>query len=530
MTESRVPDDAEVPAPLTSEEKKAVVSLSSREHFRIRFFHGEKIVDSLLKLPLTMEPVPVAEGTQCLHLELWLKDQFGIASDHSVFAVVPVLEAYSPAMPLILLNTIVFRLLQELPSPDAPLPILDYALVVRPLSNLNTPIPPATDETSPFFAIDGTALGGTDPLARQHAQVQFVSKMKTFGFARIQVTREQAQIPLDAWEQVRTWLAAQLALPRADRWGERVDTTEPLDSATSSDATLASTPLDDDHEPSQPSLLSSLNPTLPPLLASKGRYVGFSCDPNREYLQLRHPLRSAGTIWPRPYFHETNQAEFATNLLKLLNVLDTVGRDCMEAVCAVLNIDRSFVFNELLDDVSAPPTSAADVTATDPSCRYGASVLRVYNYRNKKADVHTADNRRMDLHMSCGSHADLGLVTVSPCATVPGLQMWNLDRMLWTDVESDASPLHFSVFAGETLGYLTNGLIQAPLHRVPATVVADEASRRMSMPYFLRARPEACLNPTRSADVAPLTVRDLMEERIFKSRPWRRESCATPDY
>ncbi|RHY49936.1 hypothetical protein DYB30_010926 [Aphanomyces astaci] len=481
MTESRVPDDAEVPAPLTSEEKKAVVSLSSREHFRIRFFHGEKIVDSLLKLPLTMEPVPVAEGTQCLHLELWLKDQFGIASDHSVFAVVPVLEAYSPAMPLILLNTIVFRLLQELPSPDAPLPILDYALVVRPLSNLNTPIPPATDETSPFFAIDGTALGGTDPLARQHAQVQFVSKMKTFGFARIQVTREQAQIPLDAWEQVRTWLAAQ-------------------------------------------------NPTLPPLLASKGRYVGFSCDPNREYLQLRHPLRSAGTIWPRPYFHETNQAEFATNLLKLLNVLDTVGRDCMEAVCAVLNIDRSFVFNELLDDVSAPPTSAADVTATDPSCRYGASVLRVYNYRNKKADVHTADNRRMDLHMSCGSHADLGLVTVSPCATVPGLQMWNLDRMLWTDVESDASPLHFSVFAGETLGYLTNGLIQAPLHRVPATVVADEASRRMSMPYFLRARPEACLNPTRSADVPPLTVRDLMEERIFKSRPWRRESCATPDY
>ncbi|RLO13361.1 hypothetical protein DYB28_007253, partial [Aphanomyces astaci] len=100
MAESRVPDDAEVPVPLTSEEKKAVVSLSSREHFRIRFFHGEKIVDSLLKLPLTMEPVPVAEGTQCLHLELWLKDQFGIASDHSVFAVVPVLEAYSPAMPL----------------------------------------------------------------------------------------------------------------------------------------------------------------------------------------------------------------------------------------------------------------------------------------------------------------------------------------------------------------------------------------------------------------------------------------------
>ncbi|RHY26683.1 hypothetical protein DYB32_007371 [Aphanomyces invadans] len=449
MTES-APAPAAQPA-LTCEEKKAVGSLSAREHFRIRFFYGDKMVDSLLKLPLTMEAVPVDEGTQCLHLELWLKEQFLIPQDQSVFAVVPVLEAYSPPMPLMLLNTIAFRILQELPTPDAPLPILDYALVVRPLSNLNTPIPPATDEASPFHAIDGL-------------------QPQRYGTAAVgEITPCHVQKA----------------------------TTSPLK----------------------------------PLMASKGRYVGFSCDPNREYLQLRHPLRSAGTVWPRPYFHEKNQAEFASNMLTLLNLLDGIGRDCMEAICAVLNVDRSFVFDDLLDDVSPPPATEAEVTATDESCRYGASVLRVYNYRNKKEAVDQSPSARMDLHMSCGSHADLGLVTVSPCATLPGLQMWNLDRMLWTDVESDASTLHFSVFAGETLGYITNGLIQAPLHRVPATVVEDEATRRMSMPYFLRARPQACLNPTRPKDVPPLTVRDLMEERIFKTRPWRREASATtPDY
>ncbi|ETW03829.1 hypothetical protein H310_05186 [Aphanomyces invadans] len=546
MTES-APAPAAQPA-LTCEEKKAVGSLSAREHFRIRFFYGDKMVDSLLKLPLTMEAVPVDEGTQCLHLELWLKEQFLIPQDQSVFAVVPVLEAYSPPMPLMLLNTIAFRILQELPTPDAPLPILDYALVVRPLSNLNTPIPPATDEASPFHAIDGAALGSKDvsSLARQRAQVEFVTKMKTFGFARVLVTREQAQIPLDAWEQVRTWLAAQLALPRADRWGERVDNTESLEPAALDGGPEQSSQDDEDKVASKPpsSMLASLAcfwrspaPTkattspLKPLMASKGRYVGFSCDPNREYLQLRHPLRSAGTVWPRPYFHEKNQTEFASNMLTLLKFLDGIGRDCMEAICAVLNVDRSFVFDDLLDDVSPPPATEAEVTATNESCRYGASVLRVYNYRNKKEAVDQSPSARMDLHMSCGSHADLGLVTVSPCATLPGLQMWNLDRMLWTDVESDASTLHFSVFAGETLGYITNGLIQAPLHRVPATVVEDEATRRMSMPYFLRARPQACLNPTRPKDVPPLTVRDLMEERIFKTRPWRREASATtPDY
>ncbi|CAK4080089.1 unnamed protein product [Aphanomyces euteiches] len=512
---------------MTAEEKQAVGSLEEKPHFRIRFYHAGKVVDSLLKLPLTMGPVDVDKGTQAVHLELWLKQQFAIAPDESVFAIVPVAEPYSPPLPLILLNTIAHRLVQECGDN---VPILDYSLIIRPLSDLRQPIPLPSDESSPFFPIDGQALGSKKPtLARQQARIQFVTKMKEFGFARISVSREQAKIPIEAWEKVRTWLIQQLALPRADRWGERVDETDPESTDNQ---------VEDDEEPTAPvSTLSSLvcfwratPPVEKPrkLLVSRGRYVGFSCDPNREYLQMRRPLKHAGTVWPRPYFSTPEAAQFAQDMLQLFNVLDGIGHDCMEAICDVLAMDRSWIFNELLDDPSPPPTSADEVTNTDMSCRYGASVLRIYNYRNKKGE--NLDPKRLDINASCGSHADLGLVTVSPCATVPGLQMWNLDRMAWTDVECDATELHFSVFAGETLGVITNGLIRAPLHRVPATVVEDETKRRMSMPFFLRARPHACLNPNRPAGVAALTVRDFMEDMVFKTRPWRRESAATPDY
>jgi isopenicillin N synthase-like dioxygenase len=105
--------------------------------------------------------------------------------------------------------------------------------------------------------------------------------------------------------------------------------------------------------------------------------------------------------------------------------------------------------------------------------------------------------------------------------------MWNLERMIWVDVEEDADLLHFSVFAGETLGFITNGLIKAPLHRVPGIVVQTEDDRRMSMPYFLRVRPQAVLNPTAPTE-AQLTCRDFMEDIVLKTRPWRRRDKKNP--
>ncbi|OQS05461.1 hypothetical protein THRCLA_02412 [Thraustotheca clavata] len=495
-------------------EKNAMKLLEDAPALRIRFFHESKMVDSLLKMPLSMEPIDPAKGTQCVHLELWLKSQFQIPDGSSVFAIVPAVETYSPPLPLILLNTVAYRLLEECGGNDVP--ILDYALVVRPLTQFSQPIPLVTDKSSPFHCVNGHDLALRDgSVAQKNAQLEFVDKMRNFGFARIEVTPEQAGIPIEAFRAVRAWLRGQLALPHDARWRERVDVTE-------------FTPEEEKACSSFQSLMCWSRSSRNESLVSKGRYVGFSVDPTREYLQMRRPLNKSGTVWPRPYFVDAKQEEFANQMLELLNLLNNIGRDCMEAVCSILNMDKNWMFNELLDETTPPPSDQSQVTKTDLTCRYGASVLRIYNYKNKKCEF--TDPKRLDINMSCGSHADLGLVTVSPCATVPGLQMWNLERMLWTDVENDAQPIHFSVFAGETLAYITNGLIPAPLHRVPATVVEDELERRMSMPYFLRAQPQAILNPNRPSGVAPLTCRDFMEDVVFKKRPWRRESSATPDY
>jgi hypothetical protein len=193
----------------SSAEAKAFNSLEKAEHLPIRFFHGSNRVDSLLKLPLTLEPVDPTKGTQCLHLELWLKEKFGIPAGSSVFAIVPVFEPYSPALPLVLLNTIAHRLLVD--RQGRPWPVLDFALVVRSTDILQKPLPPPSIAISPFFPIPGCAFSSpTNSLERQQARLAFVEKLKTYGFARIQVSPEIASIPQAAFESARKWLRDQV--------------------------------------------------------------------------------------------------------------------------------------------------------------------------------------------------------------------------------------------------------------------------------------------------------------------------------
>jgi hypothetical protein len=375
------------------------------------------------------------------------------------------------------------------------------------------PLPPGDAEDSPFFAVSAQALAQPDDSdARRLSRKRFVANMQRYGFARLEVTHKQAQLPVDAFRAVRKWLVEQLALPPAERWVDFVDARkrQRVDTGDSQGNSDRQSGTSDPYD-AYPAV-------------SRGRRVGFSSDRNREYLQLRLPLAASGTVWPSQYFVDTgpDAVKFAQDMLVLMELLDDVARDCMRAICEVLGLDEEWVIGELLDDRTPPPTSEDQVASEDKSNQYGASVLRVYNYRNK-VNAPPDDN-------SCGVHADLGLVTVSPVATVPGLQMWNLERMLWADVEENVTALHFSVFAGETLGVLTNGGITAPLHRVPGIVVDSEAERRMSMPYFLRARPEKCLNPG-SPPETHTSCRDFMEDKIFKTRPWRREDkTSAPDY
>lgn len=490
--------------------------MAARPLLHCVFFFGAQVRSGQIALPLVYEKPPGMEnvGTRLIDLELWLRDQFSIAQGLSVFAVAPAEELYSPPYPLVLINTIAQRLYETF-EPERT-PVLNLALVVREMALLRQPVlrGESAPEDSPYAPISAAHLSlPEDCLERQVARMRFVRNMTGYGFARLTVTPEQAHIPQKAFRDVRMWLIEQLALPAKERWSDRVDARAPEDAT--------------EEEP-----VDSMHKTHP--MVSKGRYVGFSGDRNREYLQLRQPIASSGTVWPPAYFATDESKTFASEMLTLLGLLDDIGRDCMRAICDVVGLDPHWVIDELLDDRTAPPATeeaAADLPK-DKSYQYGASVLRIYNYRNKKAAGEDSKTPLDPNDELCGVHADLGLVTVSPVATVPGLQMWNLERMLWTDVEEDATELHFSVFAGETLGFLTNGLIKAPLHRVPAMCVDGEDNRRMSMPYFLRVRPEKCLNPTAEPS-AQITCRDFMEDIVFKKRPWRprkHKHSPPPDY
>ncbi|TYZ64495.1 hypothetical protein PybrP1_000135 [[Pythium] brassicae (nom. inval.)] len=503
---SSPPASSPPPTPSDAQAERALQQMARRPPLRCVFYYESLARGSELQLPLLYAKRDAQEPGTCLaDLERWLRDEFRVPPGASVFAVVPAGELYSPPYPLVMLNTVAARLQQRFD--DARVPVLHLALVVRSMARLHEPMLRADVHESPYFAVSARALAArTDSIERKFARARFVHNLQTWGFARLEVTPAQARVPQGAFRAVRAWLAAQLALPPAERWRDYVDATHLPTAADGS-----------------PGGLTATHPAV-----SRGRYVGFSSDRNREYLQLRRPVAKSGMPWPPAYFAEN--AAFAAQMLELLELLDGVARDCMRAVCDVLNLDERWVLDELLDDLTPAPATAPPDAVRDRSNQYGPSVLRIYNYRNKArpdaAPLHPDDH-------SCGVHADLGLVTVSPVATVPGLQMWNFDRMAWSDVEEDAQAIHFSVFAGETLGFLTNGLICAPLHRVPAVVVADESSRRMSMPYFLRARPQQVLNP-RAAPAAQLTCRDFMEERVFPSRPWRREDtrkdAPPPDY
>lgn len=485
--------------PLTAAEDAALARLAARPPLRCVFHHEDRSQAARLPLPLVFDPPPPdASGMRLVELEAQLRATFGVPESSSVFAVVPADELYSPPFPLALINVVALRLFEALAPGQEP-PELHLALVVRSLELVRRPLPGGREHESPFFAVPARALAlQDDSVARRLARARFASNMRRYGFARLEVTPEQAKIPVEAFAAVRKWLAEQMALPKSKRWVDYVDASGRAEGAEP-----------DNKYP----------------IVSRGRRVGFSSDRNREYLQLRMPMAASGTVWPPRYFADNDEdaTKFASDMLTLLQLLDDLARDCMRAICESLCLDESWIIDDLLDARTPPPSSEEQVSSKDVSYKYGASVLRIYNYRNK-AGASSDDN-------SCGVHADLGLVTVSPVATVPGLQMWNLERMIWTDVEQDAESIHFSVFAGETLGLLTNGLISAPLHRVPGIVVDSEESRRMSMPYFLRVRPEVCLNP-RAPKEKQILCRDFMEDVIFKKRPWRREDKkgGPPDY
>jgi hypothetical protein len=104
----------------------------------------------------------------------------------------------------------------------------------------------------------------------------------------------------------------------------------------------------------------------------------------------------------------------------------------------------------------------------------------------------------------------MGLLTLSPASTIPSLHLIHPDTHTVVCPEQGLAANEFILFAGETLSYLTGGVIQAPIHSVPfvnrTKIETKEDIKnditepslcplRRSMPLFLRALPDAYLHP-----------------------------------
>jgi hypothetical protein len=152
----------------------------------------------------------------------------------------------------------------------------------------------------------------------------------------------------------------------------------------------------------------------------------------------------------------------------------------------------------------------------------------------------------------------MGLLTVAPPSTFPELELECPDSGALVLPEIGLGPDEWVVFAGETIGFMTNGRLNAPIHRVPW--VDTGGAFRCSMPFFLRASPSAELlqadvadslnvdqqslgrgsisgegNEEEKAETASvvrtknvfntLTCRELMESHVCTpSRPWRQHT------
>eukprot|EP00811_Abedinium_folium_P020702 NODE_2969_length_2114_cov_3.300956.p1 GENE.NODE_2969_length_2114_cov_3.300956~~NODE_2969_length_2114_cov_3.300956.p1 ORF type:complete len:512 (-),score=143.13 NODE_2969_length_2114_cov_3.300956:326-1861(-) len=221
------------------------------------------------------------------------------------------------------------------------------------------------------------------------------------------------------------------------------------------------------------------------------RFVGFSTDGGREWLQLR-----AGVEDPKKFAWPAEVEQHRDTFAGVFASADVVARAAAGAVLRHFRHPAAEKLEELLDDED-------DV--------FGASVMRAFLYKDPPPGARANG-------AASAYHADMGIVTVAPCSTIPSLELQSPAGGATCHPEDALGPQRWLVFGGETLGFLTGGACPAPIHRVP-WVARGDRPRRISMPFFLRAAPRAQLVAQPSG--ISLSCRALMERHSTGLRPWR---------
>jgi len=127
-------------------------------------------------------------------------------------------------------------------------------------------------------------------------------------------------------------------------------------------------------------------------------------------------------------------------------------------------------------------------------------------------------------------HADMGIISVVPIASSPGLKLLSQDATTWLDAESGTTPEYFNIFLGETFARalrLDQLGLKAPLHYIYETPGIE----RYAMPFYLRGRPNAVIGQPYFRNFNKLSKQDLNEkvdtetvenfvENTLTTRPW----------
>ena len=167
-------------------------------------------------------------------------------------------------------------------------------------------------------------------------------------------------------------------------------------------------------------------------------------------------------------------------VLEARSVLHDVGMRCLRALVKPLGLDWQYL-ESILDGPSPPLTTCSN------------STMRVWHY--------PPDGAGSEMH------CDNTLLTIAPAGSRIGLGIRRFRDNSSCFPEEQMTPGAVLVFAGDALSYLTAGRLPACVHWVtPATDCA-----RISMPFFLRARRDAKLNPPpeMAGRVEPLVQHDI---------------------
>jgi isopenicillin N synthase-like dioxygenase len=241
----------------------------------------------------------------------------------------------------------------------------------------------------------------------------------------------------------------------------------------------------------------------------KGLAVGFRKDDSREFFETR--LFQAGWEACEPCYELADVADapvprssYKETVCRMSNMLGDIGEWAIGSVSRHLQLDPTFLV-DLTDAARATRGEARD---------FSSSLMRVCYY---PSGIHVAQTNPHATNVAFGSHTDTSFLTVSPCASVSGLEVQDLQTGEWMRPEeqplgagyehvgSGSRSRRVVIFAGEMLEAVTKHRYRACVHRV----LSPEIGKRVSCPFLIRCNGDAVFRPSFSGYVHPGGTRAL---------------------